>query len=104
MLYSIFNWANRRYDYYEGTGPSLGDIIPSGKNVKAGQVLNPECVAPILPKDSKALGFGCEPLGRIAVLKHDCPSSLAGVSLSNTKALLLLGLISGVMLLYVATR
>jgi len=104
MLYSIFNWANRRYDYYEGNGPSLGDVIPSGKNVKPGQVVNPECVAPVLPQGSKAVGFGCEPLGRIAVFKHDCPSSLAGIGINNTRALLLLGLVGGITLLYVVTR
>lgn len=104
MLYSIFNWANRRYDYYEGNGPSLGDVIPSGKNVKAGQVLNPECVAPVLPNGSKALGFGCEPIGRIAVLKHDCPSSVSGIGISSVRTRTIVGIIGGIALLYIITR
>jgi len=104
MRYSVFDWNSRKYHYFDGPGPNLGDVIPKGNRVPQGSVVNPECVLPVLPAGAKKIGEGCSPVGRIAVTKHVC-NSLSGVANSSSSIrMLLTGLLFIGVGVFVATK
>lgn len=70
MIYSVFDWNGKtdHYVYFEGDGEGLG-IRPKAKKIfddNRGHKL--EELLPELPSDSKLIGRGEHPKGRIAVL------------------------------------
>lgn len=69
MIYSVYNYGARAYDYYEGSGPS-GTHVGSPKIAAPKSELgaSPEQAAWALPRGARKIGSGDLPRGSIAVL------------------------------------
>jgi hypothetical protein len=64
MIFSVYNYDNRRYDYYEGQGicPPHGWF----RKASPGQMKQPEEIAAALPEGATLVGHGPLPRGIIA--------------------------------------
>jgi hypothetical protein len=89
VIYSVYDYTRRSYDYYEGPGPSgthaAAPPVARGRNALGA---SPEQVSWHLPPGAKKIGSGTMPRGRIAT------TALAGVDLGDTGSLLELGVIA----------
>lgn len=70
MIYSVFNFDTKQYDYYEGNGEKFGQK-PTYRNVKKTKSLKVEDVLPTVPINAKRIGSGLNPIERIAVLHNN---------------------------------
>jgi hypothetical protein len=77
MIYSHFNWASGRFDYYDGPGDQLGNR-PKYRNVlnepNSKHGVPVESVLPIVPAGARRVGSGKVAKGRIAVLPGEVMS------------------------------
>lgn len=67
MLFSVWNYGNRAYDYYE-SGQRSGTHAPTPPRARGATSLGatPEQAAWPLPAGARLVGSGPEPRGRIA--------------------------------------
>lgn len=96
MIYSVYNYNRRSYDYYEGPGPSGTHAEAPSRPLLAGPSSSPEKATWSLPIGAKKIGMGDMPKGRIA-----SAPSLAGFgdySLSSKAVALTVGVIAAVFL------
>jgi hypothetical protein len=65
-IYSVFNWDQRGYDYYQAPGLGLGQFKPTARSVgpNGTQV---EGALPVLPASARKIGAGSEARGVVAV-------------------------------------
>jgi hypothetical protein len=68
VIYSIYNYGTRSYDYYQGgeVGGTHAPIPPKGKGGVPGMGLTADAAAWPLPAGAKKIGTGAEARGRIA--------------------------------------
>lgn len=72
MIYSVYNWDNGAYDYYENRQPMPVADAPPKTRATLGRTaqssgLAADDIATALPKDVKHVGSGAEARGAIAV-------------------------------------
>lgn len=66
MIYSVYNYGTRSYDYYEGPGPSGTHAGAPPLVATGGLGETPESAAWRVPAGSRKIGSGEMPRGRIA--------------------------------------
>jgi len=76
VIYSVYNYGARAYDYYEGSGPSgthagTPRIAPPKSELGA----SPEQAAWVLPRGARKIGSGDLPRGSIAALAGADPAT-----------------------------
>ena len=78
MIYSVWNQAARRYDYYETSEPAATVNAPAPKHLRPAKLgLTPIQASWPLPASARAVGSGADARGRIA---HRRGGELAGVT------------------------
>jgi hypothetical protein len=82
MIYSVFDWEQGLYHYFQGPGEGLGNRPVASKvfNDGNGKGHKLEDVLPLVPPNSQAAGTGSTPKGRIAVLNRELRQSINGKS------------------------
>lgn len=78
MIYSVWNWRDGAYTYFEAPGEKLGDK-PAVSKLGGGQTLQLEAALESVPSSARAIGKGRQARGRIATL-HGSSAALAGYS------------------------
>lgn len=76
MIYSVYNYDARAYDYYEGSGPrgthaGTPKIPPPKSQLGA----SPDQAAWVLPRDARKVGSGDLPRGSIAAFAGADPTT-----------------------------
>ena len=78
MIYSVWNQAARRYDYFETSEPASTVNAPPPKHLRPAKLgLTPTQASWPLPASARAVGSGPEARGRVA---HRRGGELAGVT------------------------
>lgn len=76
MIYSVYNYDARAYDYYEGSGPGGTHVgTPKIPPPKSELGASPEQAAWALPPGARKVGRGDLPRGSIAALAGDPETS-----------------------------
>lgn len=87
MIYSVYNYTTRTYDYYEGSGPKGAHAgKPPLTLVRSALGATPEQAAWKVPADAKKVGEGQMPKGRVATL-----GGLSGMTEDSVSSLLVVG-------------
>lgn len=91
MIYSVYDYTRRAYDYYEGAGPkgTHAGAPPIRSHVALGAT--PEQAAWVVPPGAKRVGSGELPRGRIATLAS---SALGDVIEGSTGKAITIGVIA----------
>lgn len=68
MIYSVYNYGTRSYDYYQGgeVGGTHAPIPPKGRGGISGMGMTADAAAWPLPAGAHKIGSGAEARGRIA--------------------------------------
>lgn len=67
MIYSVYNWNARAYDYFEGAGDEQGMRPKPRRVLNSLAGLPPEAALQVVPPGAVFRGRGTTPQGRIAV-------------------------------------
>ena len=92
MLYSVWNWDSKNYDYYQTSGPEVH--APASRSIHSASQLGatPDEAAVDLPDDAAKIGNGEEPKGQIASKEGSSISPTWGIALLVVGAAILMGL------------
>jgi len=71
MIYSVYNWNARVYDYFEGPGDDRGTRPRPRRVVRGLAGIPPEAVLQVVPTGARYRGRGATPQGRIAVQPNE---------------------------------
>lgn len=89
MIYSLYSYDRREYDYYDAPGPAGTHAGAPPRPLIASGTVSPEAGAWKLPMGAKKIGRGALPKGRIA-------SSSSGLGLGDLSESMSLPIVLGV--------